>query len=85
MRLRTAATHHRALEPRHIATEPLLFLPVSSPLLAKRIQSHIHNPTQHLALALALDALDEFVENPRPGEELLFVSVRRGMRDGGKE
>jgi hypothetical protein len=55
---RRTRTLHRPLESRYISTEPLLLFPVTPPFLVKRMERHVQNPLQDIALTLPLDALD---------------------------
>lgn len=68
---RATATHHRSLESWWISTEPFLFLSVQSPFILERIQTHRHHSSKHFSISLALDPLDDLVQDPSPRQELL--------------
>ena len=56
--LRTTTTLHSPPQPRHIPTKPLLLLLIPAPMFLERVQRHVHDVVQDVALAAVLDALD---------------------------
>lgn len=62
--LRAAAAHHSSLETGNVTSESLLFFGVHIPFILEWIESHVHNAVENITLAAALNAFDDFVEDP---------------------
>jgi hypothetical protein len=69
---RTTATLHHTLVLGHIATEPLFLIGVPAPSLLEGIEVEFHDLRQNFALAFLFDTLNEFVEDPGAGDELVL-------------